>query len=83
MVWIWLRLFIERWNTTAISFQRSLRRVFSSQVSRSVSSNQMCPWVSPVFSGRRRRRAWIMVDLPEPDSPMMPRLSPASTEKET
>lgn len=32
---------------------------------------------------QKAQKGVIMVDLPEPDSPMMPRLSPASTEKET
>ncbi len=35
------------------------------------------------FFRSRRRKALIIVDLPEPDSPMMPRLSPASMLKET
>ena len=36
-----------------------------------------------VFGDNNLKKAWIIVDFPEPDSPMMPRLSPADSSKDT
>jgi hypothetical protein len=64
----------EDWNTMLMSLRRKARSCASGSVLMSLPSIRMRPSVGSIrrFSMRTR------VDLPEPDKPMMTKISPAS-----
>jgi hypothetical protein len=65
------------WNTIAASVQRTARSRPGRMVRTSSSSSSTLPEVL-VPGGSRRRTAAARVDLPQPDSPARPRVSPGS-----
>ncbi len=70
------------WNTIDISVQRTARRRPGFIVRTSSSSSSTSPVIS-VPGGRTRRSAPAIDDLPQPDSPASPSVSPEPTSKET
>jgi hypothetical protein len=70
------------WNTMAASVQRTARSRPGRMVSTSSPSSSTLPEVR-VPGGSSRRTAAAMVDLPQPDSPASPRVSPASRVRST
>jgi len=79
-----LRLVIGSWK---IMEMRCPRRLFISCSERDVSSvpsKRIEPWaMRPVSGGIRRRMESAVTDLPQPDSPTMPRVSPRATSNDT
>jgi hypothetical protein len=74
---------IGSWNTTDISRPRIARKRRGLAVRMSSPSSSIRPSVTCAFSGRRRISALIRVDLPQPDSPTTPTISPACTSSDT
>ena len=69
------------WKITAICAPRIWRSCLSLSPIRSVPSKIARPGTSA--PGVRSSRVWVSTVLPLPDSPMIPRVCPASTLKET
>src|SRR5262245_61309192 len=69
--------FIDPWGTRAIRASRRLRISSSESVRRSWPSSQISPDSMRPGGLIRRSSDKAIVDLPEPDSPAMPRRSPA------
>ncbi|MCY1276801.1 hypothetical protein D9M68_543490 [compost metagenome] len=65
------------WNTMPIS----LRRTSSSSLSDRPVISRPFRWMLPEVGSIRRLNSRTMVDLPEPDSPMITKISPRLTEK--
>ena len=70
------------WKTIASSVQRTARNRSGASVSTSSPLSSTSP-VTSVPCGSRRRSAPATVDLPQPDSPAMPSVSPRSRSKST
>jgi hypothetical protein len=70
------------WNTIAASVQRTARSRPGRMPRTSSPSSSTLPDVF-VPGGSRRSTAAAMVDLPQPDSPASPRVSPASRVRST
>ncbi len=70
---------IGSWKIIAADRPRSDDMVRLSAASTSTSSRTMLSAVILAVGARRRISAMQVTDLPEPDSPTMPRLSPSST----
>ena len=70
------------WNTTAASVQRTARSRPGRMVSTSSPSSSTVPVVL-VPGGSSRSTAAAMVDLPQPDSPARPSVSPWSRVRST
>ncbi len=73
---------IAPWNTTEASAQRTARMRPQFAWSRSSPRNLISP-VTFVSRGSSRSRLIATVVLPDPDSPAMPRVSPAASERST
>ena len=70
-------------DTIANRFHRSSRSSGSDNASRFVPPSLTCPPEITAGGGRMRSSACASVDLPLPDSPAMPRISPAPTWNDT
>jgi hypothetical protein len=68
------------WKIIAIFPPRTARSSLSVALSRSIPSNVMEPLISAVDDRVRPITVSELTDLPEPDSPTMPSVCPASTE---
>ena len=78
-----LSAFIALCMTTDMSRQRSTLSAFSDIVTRFWPWNSTVPDVISAGGLSRRATANSNVDLPQPDSPTMPRNSPGATSKST
>ena len=68
------------WKIIAIRPPRTSRSSFSLALSRSIPSNVMEPLMCAEDDRVRPMTVSELTDLPEPDSPTMPSVRPASTE---
>ena len=66
-----------------LRFQRNARSSGSASASRSVSPSRTSPPEMTAGGGRMRSSACAIVDLPLPDSPATPRISPLPTSSDT
>ena len=71
------------WNTTAISFPRISRISRSDIVINSLLPSLTLPPTTRPPGGSNRMTDIAVIDLPEPDSPTRPTVSPAPIERET
>ena len=74
-----LRLVMGSWNTTEMSFPCIFLKCDLSTLSSSTSSNMMLPLFFMSFLERSPAMASADMDLPEPDSPTIPTISPGLT----
>ena len=70
---------IGSWKIMLISLPRMARISRSDSFSRSLPSKRMLPAILPGGSGISRRMDMAVTDLPQPDSPTIASVSPAST----
>ena len=72
--------FIGSWKIIEASRPRMSRRSASLAPSTSRPSSRIWPWLTRMApSGRSRMRDMAVTDLPEPDSPTNPTISPGAT----
>ena len=83
MVSTGLKAVIGSWNTMATARPRKARIRSGGKVRRSVPSSRTTPDVTRAAGGSRFIMAAARVDLPQPDSPMIPSTSPFATASDT
>ena len=74
---------IGSWNTTPMSFPWTFRSSARSAWSSSAPSSRICPEKLHCFRGSSPATAMAVTDLPEPDSPTRPRISPSRMVRDT
>ena len=80
--WTGFRACSAPWKMIDAPVHRIARSLPGESASTSSPSSRICPSIA-VFSGRRRRIAPAIVDLPQPDSPARPSTSPFSIWRST
>ena len=83
MVWRGFRLVSGSWKIIPIRLPRSLRFSASSRSSMRLPARWISPAVISPGGSRSPMTAFPTVDLPAPDSPTTPRMSPGSTASDT